>query len=207
MDNRILELTEKIYQEGVIKAKDEATEILNEAKIKAENIISEAEKKADQIIYAASQEATDLTQNIHEEIKHASLQAINTVKQKIAELITIKITEKPLKELLDDKAYISGIISHMINHWEKSNHNEGYNLVFPISMEKDTERIVLKTIFEQFGQNMDIKFSHKIQSGFRISPIGKNYIISFTDHDFSNFFNQFLRPKTIKILYNDNSSL
>ncbi|MBK9254015.1 MAG: hypothetical protein IPM42_00860 [Saprospiraceae bacterium] len=206
MDDRILELTEKIYQEGVIKAKDQASDILLEAQLKASEILLDAEKQAEKIIQAASQESSELTKNIHEEIKHASRQAINTVKQKITELITYKITEQPLRDILDDKLYIAEIISQMVNHWKKTNNNEKFDLVLPSSMQRDTENILIKTILEQFGQNVEINFSQKIQSGFRISPIGKNYIISFTEQDFTSFFNQFLRPKTIRILYNDNDT-
>jgi V/A-type H+-transporting ATPase subunit E len=206
MDERILELTEKIYQEGILKAGEEASVIIHEAKTKAEDILAEAEKKAEEIISKAGIEAAEIKKNTHEEIKQASHQAINSVKQKIAELITLKITEQPLKNLLDDKTYISGIISQMVSHWEKSNNMDGFNLEFPVSMLKDTENMVLKTIQDQFGQKMNIGFSQKIQSGFRISPIGSNYIISFTEQDFSKFFSQFLRPKTIQILYNDDAA-
>jgi len=207
MDDRILELTEKIYNEGIIKAKEEASVIIQEAKFKAEDILAGAEKKAELIMSAARQEANELSQNVQEEIKHASHQAINTVKQKIAELITLKITEQPLRDLLNDRTYVSDIISQLIHHWDKSNINEGFNLVLPSSMLEDTESMVIKKIHEQFGQNMNIEFSQKIQSGFRISPTGNNYIISFTEQDFTKFFSQFLRPKTIKILYNDDTTL
>ncbi len=207
MDDRILELTEKIYNEGIIKAKEEASVIIQEAKFKAEDILARVEKKAELIMSAARQEANELSQNVQEEIKHASHQAINTVKQKIAELITLKITEQPLRDLLNDRTYVSDIISQLIHHWDKSNINEGFNLVLPSSMLEDTESMVIKKIHEQFGQNMNIEFSQKIQSGFRISPTGNNYIISFTEQDFTKFFSQFLRPKTIKILYNDDTTL
>lgn len=205
MDDRILELTEKIYQDGILKAGEEASAIIHEAKFKAEDILAEAEKKAEQIISKAGMEAAEIKKNTHEEIKQASHQAINSVKQIIAELITLKITEQPLKDILDDKTYISGIISQMVSHWEKSNNIEGFNLEFPVAMLKDTENMVLKTIQDQFGQKMNISFNQKIQNGFRISPAGSNYIISFTEQDFSKFFSNFLRPKTIQILYNDDA--
>ncbi len=205
MDDRILELTEKIYQDGILKAGEEASAIIHEAKFKAEDILAEAEKKAEQIISKAGMEAAEIKKNTHEEIKQASHQAINSVKQKIAELITLKITEQPLKDILDDKTYISGIISQMVSYWEKSNNIEGFNLEFPVAMLKDTENMVLKTIQDQFGQKMNISFNQKIQNGFRISPAGSNYIISFTEQDFSKFFSNFLRPKTIQILYNDDA--
>ena len=50
MDDRILELTEKIYNEGIIKAREEASVIIDEAKFKAEDILADAEKKAEQML-------------------------------------------------------------------------------------------------------------------------------------------------------------
>ena len=176
--------------------------IIDEAKFKAEDILADAEKKAEQILSAARQDATELTQNIQEEIKHAAHQAINTVKQKIAELITLKITDQPLKDLLTDRTYISDIISQLIDHYSGE-----FDLVLPAAIIKDSDSVVIKAIHEQFGQNINIEFSQKIQSGFRISPAGNNYIISFTEQDFTKFFSQLLRPKTIKILYNDDTTL
>ncbi|MBK7807883.1 MAG: hypothetical protein IPJ51_16545 [Saprospiraceae bacterium] len=207
MDDRILELTEKIYNEGIIKAREEASVIIDEAKFKAEDILADAEKKAEQILSAARQNATELTQNVHEEIKHAAHQAINTVKQKIAELITLKITDQPLKDLLNDRTYLSDIISQLIDHYKKTNISGEFDLVLPAAIIKDSDSVVINAIHEQFGQNINIEFSQKIQSGFRISPAGNNYIISFTEQDFTKFFSQFLRPKTIKILYNDDTTL
>lgn len=207
MEDRILELTEKIYNEGIIKAKEEASVIIDEAKFKADDILADAEKEAEQILSAARQDAIELTQNIHVEIKHASHQAINTIKQNIAEMITLKITDQPLKDLLNDRTYISDIISQLIDQYKKSNINGEFDLVLPGSMIKDSDSMVIKAIHEQFGQNINIEFSQKIQSGFRISPTGNNYIISFTEQDFTKFFSQFLRPKTIKILFNDDTTL
>ena len=207
MEDRILELTEKIYNEGIIKAREEASVIIDEAKFKADDILADAEKEAEQILSAARQDAIELTQNIHVEIKHASHQAINTIKQKIAEMITLKITDQPLKDLLNNRTYISDIISQLIDQYKKSNINGEFDLVLPGSMIKDSDSMVIKAIHEQFGQNINIEFSQKIQSGFRISPAGNNYIISFTEQDFTKFFSQFLRPKTIKILYNDDTTL
>ena len=45
MTDKILEITEKIYNEGVIKAKEDAEQIIAEAKSKAHEIIEAAKKK------------------------------------------------------------------------------------------------------------------------------------------------------------------
>ncbi|MBK8518186.1 MAG: hypothetical protein IPL55_18450 [Saprospiraceae bacterium] len=206
MEDRIQEITSKIYEEGVLQAREEAERILNETQKKADEALAEAHKKGDQIVESAKIKAGELEHNVREEIKYASHQAINSVKQKIADIITLKVTEEPLKELLDDKTYVAGLVTQVMQHWEKSAGSEDFQLVFPAKMEKETNSIVLKKIHEQFGNNMKIDFSHKLENGFRISPAGYNYLISFSEEDFSLFFKQFLRPKTIQLLYNEDQS-
>ncbi len=47
MQTKLQELTEKIYQEGVNKANEEAEKIINSAKKEADGIVSGAKKEAE----------------------------------------------------------------------------------------------------------------------------------------------------------------
>lgn len=47
MENKIQELTDKIYHEGVEKGNEEAKNLIHNAKAEAEKIIAEAKKEAD----------------------------------------------------------------------------------------------------------------------------------------------------------------
>ena len=60
MENKIQELTEKIYAEGVEKGNVEAARIVEEAKEKASDIVSKAKAEAEAIVAAAEKKATEL---------------------------------------------------------------------------------------------------------------------------------------------------
>lgn len=203
MEDKIKELTDKIYNEGVVKASEEAEKIISEATMKADDIISDAQKQAESIIMNAKSEAFEVADNIKEEIRHAGHQAINIVKQKIGDLITLSITEKPLSELVNDKQFILNTVQMMMEQWSTVGDGENVKLVLPETLKKEASDAIIRQIHNQFGKNMKVEFSHKMDSGFRIAPEGSNYVISFTEKEFTNFFSQFLRPKTISTLFGD----
>ena len=50
MENKIQELTDKIYREGVEKGNEEARKLVLEAQTEAKKIVDEAHKEAEQIL-------------------------------------------------------------------------------------------------------------------------------------------------------------
>ena len=62
MENKIQELTEKIYREGVEKGNDEANRLISNAREEAAKIIEDARKEADAIILAARKNATEISE-------------------------------------------------------------------------------------------------------------------------------------------------
>ena len=50
MDNKLQELTDRLYKEGLSKGKEEGEAILAEASRKAEEIIASAKKKTDPVL-------------------------------------------------------------------------------------------------------------------------------------------------------------
>ena len=60
MENKLQELTDKLYKEGLSKGKEEGEAILAKANEKATQIIEDARKQAAAILKAACAEAEDL---------------------------------------------------------------------------------------------------------------------------------------------------
>ena len=60
MQNKLQELTDKLYNEGLSKGKQEGEEILAKAKVQAEEIVAKAKAEAAAIVAAANKDAEDL---------------------------------------------------------------------------------------------------------------------------------------------------
>ena len=80
---KIQELTEKIYREGVEKGQAEADRIVEEAKHTAEQIIAEAREQAKGIEAQAQKKAGELDANTKSELKLYTSQALNALKNRV----------------------------------------------------------------------------------------------------------------------------
>jgi V/A-type H+-transporting ATPase subunit E len=106
MENKLRELTEKIYSEGIEKAKSDAVEILNNAQKEADGIIRKAQMEASEIISKANENAKEIKRNTESEIKLASKQAISKLKQEITEMVLVNSIEKPVRDVLKEKEFV-----------------------------------------------------------------------------------------------------
>ena len=114
MQNKLQELTSKLYSEGLSKGKKEAEYLKAKAKTEAEEIIARAKEEYKEILEKANKDANDYKVKIENEVKMVSRQTLATVKQNIEEVIVVKAIEKPVKEALDSKEFLSSVIKTAI---------------------------------------------------------------------------------------------
>jgi V/A-type H+/Na+-transporting ATPase subunit E len=202
MENKLQELTNKIYSEGIEKANREAEEILSRARADSEKMRSEAEKEAAEIITKAEKEAEDLKKNVHSEIRLSARQAVNSVKQKITGLVTAKPTGTAVKKAMDDREFMQKIIVAAIKNWDpKSSGGIDIAVLLPEKDRKELNDYFSKKQKELLDNGLELKFDDGMRSGFKIGPKDGSYQISFTEEDFENFFRNYLRPRTTELLY------
>ena len=204
MQNKLQELTDKLYNEGLSKGKQEAEEIKATAQKEADAIISQANQKAKEILDAANKQADELKTKSENDIKMAANQSFSALKQQIENLIVSKAISKPLTEGLSDTAFLESIIS-IISKAFNPNSSDGVSLTIILPEQKKSE-------LDQFMQNqikaicaagLDVQYSKNITNGFRVSPKNEGYIISFTDEDFNALLSEYLRPKTRTLLFGE----
>ncbi len=196
MENKLQELTRKIYDEGIEKARQEAAVILGEARKQAEDVTQHARREAEDILKKAQHNADEIQRNAHSEIRMSSKQAVSALRQQIATLITAKVTDEPVKDAISDKGFIGDIIQKAL-----ANFNYNAALVLPAADEKTLEKYFGNRLSQVITSGVEVTFDEKIKGGFKIGPKDKSYIISFTDEDFQVFFRSFMRPRTINLLF------
>ena len=103
MENKIQELTDKIYREGVEKGNEEAQRLIANAQEEAKKIIEDAHKEADSIVAASRKSAEELAENTKSELKLFAGQAVNALKSEIATLVTDKIVTADVKAFAANK--------------------------------------------------------------------------------------------------------
>jgi V/A-type H+/Na+-transporting ATPase subunit E len=202
MENKLQELTNKIYTEGVDKAKKEADDIIAAAREEAERVQRNAEKDAATIIENAEKEAREIKNNVHSEVRLSARQAINTIKQQLTALITTRATGEEIKKAFADKEFIQRIIETAIKNWNPSG-TKGIDvaLLLPEKDRKELNDYFTRKQRALLDGGLELMFDESMKSGFKIGPKDGSYQISFTEEDFENFFRNYLRPRTTELLY------
>lgn len=199
MNQKLQELTNKIYQEGLEKGKREADQIVKDAKAEAEKILSKAKADADQMRKEATTFAEELKKNTASELQMSTRQAISNIKQQISDTVSNEAVKEALGKAFDDKDFVKNLILKIADNWAKIE-NEGNDVMIALS-EKDKnemEQFLMGKAAGKIKGNLAINFEEGIKSGFKIGPKDGGFMISFTDDDFMRFFKQYLRPRTRK---------
>ncbi len=204
MQNKLQELTEKIFREGISKGNAEAEKIINDSKNQAEEIIVKAKKEADKIINDAKKKSGEIKSSSEAEFRLSSKQAINALKQQITDLINGEIVSTPVKKVFGEKEFIKKLIETSIKNWKPaSNQDADLAILLPEKQEKEIQQYFTKSVKDLLDKGLEIRFNPEVKSGFQIGPRNGSYKISFTEEDFINFFKQYLRPRLIKLLYSE----
>ena len=200
MQNKLQELTEKLYAEGLSKGKQEGEEILAKAKVQAEEIVAKAHAEAAAIVAAAKKDAEDLKTKVESDVKMAANQSVAATKKDIETLVVAKMTEAEVKNALTSADFVKEVILAVAKGF---NTEEPVDLevVLPEALKKDLEGFVAKELANALKGNVEASFSKKIAGGFTIGPKDGGYFISFTDETFNALISEYLRPATKKLLF------
>ena len=202
MQNKLQELTEKLYSEGLSKGREEAERIKADAQKEAEQIISKAREESEQIISTAHKEAEDIKERILNEVKMSSRQSYTTLRHEIESLISSNALRNPLSEAMNDNALIKDIIRTIVAAFSpQSDKAAELSIILPERSKGELDQYITNNITKQLNQGLEIKFDKKVSSGFKIGPKGEGYHISFTDKDFEELVGSYLRPRIREILF------
>ncbi len=202
METKLQELTDKIYREGIDKAKEEAGVILAEAQKEADGKRAKANKDAEEIVQKAQKEAEELKKNTLNEMQLSARQLVSDLRQKIVALIELETIQPVIKESFKDVEFTANIILSMVKNWNPQE-SETINLtvLLPADKQKELEAFFKDKAGDLLNKGLEIKFTEKIKGGLKIGPKNGGYLISFTDDDFDNLFRSYMRPKLIDLLY------
>ena len=200
MQNKLQELTDKLYKEGLSKGKQEGEEILAKAKVQADEIVAKAQAEAAAIIAAANKEAEDLKTKVNGDLKMAASQSVAATKQDIETLIVAKMTETEVKKALTSAEFVKEVILAVAKGFNTEEPTD-LELVLPESLKAELEPFVKNEMTKVLNAGVQASFTKKVAGGFTIGPKNGGYFISFTEETFNALISEYLRPATKKILF------
>ncbi len=200
--DKLQELTDKLYQEGLSKGKAEGEALLAQAKTEAEAIVKKARQEAEAILATAQKQADDLRTKAEGDTKMAALQTLQATRQDLENLVVTRIADTQVKEAMSAPEFIKGIITAVAQRFS-AEQSQDLSLVLPASLQSALEPFVKKELGTLLGKEVDARFSKKIAGGFTIGPKDGSYFISLTDETFADLVKEYLRPATRKLLFGE----
>ncbi len=195
MENKIQELTEKIYAEGVEKGNAEAARLVEEAKAKAADILKEAQRQADAVIANAQKKAQELDANTRSEIKLYGAQAVGALKSEAAEIITDTVVKNAVKEAVSGDT-LKALLVKIAERWTV---NE--QIVISTAEADELKAYFAKNAKALLDKSVEIKQVNGLKTSFSIAPADGSYKVNFGEGEFEAFFKAFLRPQMVELLF------
>lgn len=196
MENKIQELTDKIYHEGVEKGNKEAQKLIANAQETAQKIIEDARKEADTILATARKEADDMAENTKSELKMFANQAANALKSEIATLVTNKLVDADVKSFVANKDFLNAFILSLASKWSVTE-----PIVISTADADELKAYFSKKAKDLLDKGVKIEQVNGIKTLFTISPVNGSYKINFGEEEFMNYFKEFLRPQLLEMLF------
>ena len=169
MQNKLQELTDKLYNEGLSKGREEGEALLAKAKSQAADIVAEAEKKAAEIMTKAEKEAEAYKVKVAGDLKMAASQSVQATRKDIEDLVVFKMTGSATEKALSDEAFVKEVIKAVAEKFNAETAMD-LNLVLPETLKSSLEPFVKNELSTILKGQVNASFSKKIAGGFTIGP-------------------------------------
>lgn len=196
MENKIQELTDKIYREGVEKGNEEAQRLVNEAHQEAQKVLEEAQKKAEQILAEAQKSADELSDNTKSELKLFAGQAVNALKTEISNLLTNQTVSDAVKGFVSDKDFFNKFIVALALQWSADE-----PVVIAVKDADSLKKYFASHAKSLLDKGVEIESVNGMKALFSISPADGSYKVNFGEEELVNYFKDFLRPRLVEMLF------
>ena len=199
-NTKLQELTDKLYQQGLEKGRNEADSLVAEAKLKAQKIVAEAEEKAAAIIAAAEDKASDAHKNAMTEISLAGKQAVAKIKAEIENLIVAKCAGEGVKNANLDPAFIKDMLLAVAKGWNNGAKAE-LSALLPEAKKAELGEAMEAAAKSLLSEGIEVGYSADVKSGFKVGEKNGGYYISFSDESFEALLGGYLREKVAGLIF------
>ena len=202
MENKLEQLTRKLYDEGLEKGRAEADRLVSEAKAEASRIVAEAQAKAEGIVKQAQERADDTAKNAMTEIALAGRQAVAKIKNEIAEAVVAKSTAAGVKAANLDGSFVKEMLLAVAKNWNGAAGSKvELKALLPEAARTQLDTAMKAAATELLSAGVEVGYSKEVRSGFKVAQKEGGYYISFSDDDFNALLGSYLRDKVRDLLF------
>ena len=196
MDSQIQALTEKVYQEGVLKGEQEAAKILADANAQAEQVERDARARAEQIIAEAQRSASELKSNTERELKLNASKLIEATKASIVDVLAGRIAGDSVQVLTANPELLQRVVLEIA---------KGFDLKHGVEI-TSSQAEELKAYFAQnakalLEEGLTIKQVAGKVTQYTIRPQNGRFKVEIGEQEFVELFKSILRPQLAQELF------
>ncbi len=193
---KIQELTDKIYREGVEKGQAEAARLVEEAKAEAAKIIAQAKEQAEAIEAGAQKKAAEMDAGTKGELKLYTSQALNALKSEIANVMSGNIVKEAVAGLTTDKDFLGQFAVTLASKW-----SDNEPIVISTADAESLKAYFAAKAKDLLDKGVTIEQVNGKSTLFSIGPADGSYRVNFGEEEFETYFKNFLRPQLIEMLF------
>jgi V/A-type H+-transporting ATPase subunit E len=195
MDNKVQEITDKIYREGVEKGQAEARKIVDAAEAEKASLLKKAQQEAEKIVADARKAADELNRNTQSELKLYASRAVEALKSEIADIVTNTVVDVAVRETVNNE-WLQKLMLTLAADWVTKE-----NVVI-----QTADAVALSLFFATHAKDLldkgvQIEQVNGKPAAFAIMPADKGYKVQFGEAEFAAYFKEFLRPQLFKIIF------
>ena len=199
MSEKLKALLEKINQEGVRQAEENARAIESKAKADAEKIVQDARSQAEKIIGDAKGSAIKTKRSGEIALKQASRDLILALKDEIKKIFNKVVTGETVKVM--SQKNMADILKGLIESYVSK---DGETSDIKVLLKKEDLDNLRKTLIsklkDMLKKGIEFKPSPTINAGFEISfDKGKSFF-DFTDEGLTEVLCAYLNPELARLL-------
>jgi len=202
MENKLQQLTQKLYDEGLEKGRAEAERLVEDARAEAARIVAEAKTEAEGIVKAAETRAEDTAKNTMTEISLAGKQAVAKIKSEIAEAVVARSIAGSVKAANLDPAFVKELLLAVAKNWNGASSSKvELRALLPEAEKERLDKAFAADAAELLAAGVEVGYSKDVRTGFRVGAKDGGYYVSFSDDDFVALLSGYLRDKVRDLLF------
>ena len=198
MSSQIQELIDKIKNDGIQQAQDEATKIEKDAKDQAAQIVREAQKEAETIVLQAQDEVKKMEEAAKKSLQQASRDTLLALRKHIEKTLQKLITVEVSGALTGDR--LAEIITDVVAKTVEEAKDHGVVIEVPPQAADELKGGVLKKLQDSVKKGVALEGSDEVSGGFTISYDGGKSSFDFTDESLAQFLATYLNAQVADIL-------
>ena len=195
MENKVQEITDKIYREGVEKGQAEAQKIVEAAEANQAEMLKKAQQEAEKIVADAKKSAEELSRHTKSELQMYAGRAVEALKSEVANMVTTSIVDVALNAAVNNE-WLQKLMLSLATDWVTKE-----DVVIQTADANALTQYFAKHANDLLNKGVQIEQVNGKAARFTIMPADKGFKLQFGEAEFAEYFKEFLRPQLVELLF------